>query len=234
MLDNFFNIGNKYKNLPLSFKLATPAYYRLSLQDLLLDIKKIIYLDGDTLIFEDLKELIELDMKGNVIMGLLDSIPTAIQSLGYTNDTVICSGVLLIDLDGLRKYGYSKKIEDFISKNRNKLIQHDQTIINVVMQDRIAPIPPKYGMWEAWKNEKEVKKRAKIIVEPIDEIELCAPEGAEHIAESIYSLKLYAQERSKIIAESIDSLELCAQERAENLFEPIDEIELASQERSKI
>ena len=118
----FFNIGNKYKNLPLSFKLATPAYYRLSLQDLLLDIKKIIYLDGDTLIFEDLKELIELDMKANVIMGFLDSIPTAIQSLGYTNATVICSGVLLIDLDGLRKYGYSKKIEDFISKNRNKLI----------------------------------------------------------------------------------------------------------------
>ena len=154
----FFNMGNKYKNLTLSFKLATPAYYRLSLPDLLSDTKKIIYLDGDTLIFEDLKELIELDMKGNVILGFLDSIPTAIKSFGYINATVICSGVLLMDLDGLRKYEYSKKIEDFISKNKNRLIQHDQTIINVVMQDRIAPIPPKFGMWEAWKNEKEVKK----------------------------------------------------------------------------
>ena len=26
------------------------------------------------------------------------------------------------------------------------------------MQKRIAPIPPKYGVWEAWKNEKETKK----------------------------------------------------------------------------
>ena len=27
------------------------------------------------------------------------------------------------------------------------IIQHDQTIINVVLQGRISPIPPKYGIW---------------------------------------------------------------------------------------
>ena len=56
----FFNMGNKYNNLQLSPKLATPAYYRLSLHDILPDVKRVIYLDGDTLVFEDLKELILL------------------------------------------------------------------------------------------------------------------------------------------------------------------------------
>ena len=151
-------MGNRYQGLQLSFKLNTPAYYRLSLQDILPEVERIIYLDGDTLVFEDLKELIELDMKGNVIMGFLDSLPDSIKSFGFENATVICSGVLLIDLDGLRKNDYSKKIEDFISQYKENLTQHDQTIINVVMQERIAPIPPKFGVWEAWKNKKETKK----------------------------------------------------------------------------
>ena len=154
----FFDMGNKYKGLQLSFKLKTPAYYRLSLQDILPKVERIIYLDGDTLVFEDLKDLFELDMKGNVILGFLDSIPDAIKAFGFKNATVICSGVLLIDLNGLRKYNYSKKIADFISHYKKNLTQHDQTIINVVMQERIGPIPPKFGVWEAWKNKIETKK----------------------------------------------------------------------------
>ena len=53
----------------------------------------------------------------------------------------------MLDLKSLRENNYSKKIEDFISKNKNRLIQEDQTIINVVMQDKLGPIPPKYGIW---------------------------------------------------------------------------------------
>ena len=145
----FLNMENKYKGLKLNFRISTPAYYRLSLQDILPDVKRIIWMDGDTLVFEDLTELIELDMKGAVVMGFLDSEPDAIKSFGFKNATVLCSGVLLLDLEFLRKYDYSKKIEEFIKKNKGKLNQQDQTIINVVMQDRIAPLPPKYGMW-AW------------------------------------------------------------------------------------
>lgn len=157
----FCNMGNKYNGLQLSFKLATPAYYRLSLQDILLDVKRIIYLDGDTLVFQDLKDLIGLDMKESVIMGFLDSMPDSIESFGFKNATVICSGVLLMDLDGLRKNNYTKKIEDFIFKYKDNLTQHDQTIINVVMQDKISPIPAKYGIWEAWKYKSELKKYLK-------------------------------------------------------------------------
>ena len=72
-------------------------------------------------------------------MGFLDSIPDAIKSFGFEQPTVLCAGVLLIDLDSLRKYGYSKIINDFINNNRDKLVQQDQTIINVVFQDKIAP-----------------------------------------------------------------------------------------------
>lgn len=129
----YLNMGNQYSDLNINFKIKTPAYYRLSLPNLLLHEERIIWLDGDTLIFEDLKELIEFDMKGNLIMGFLDDRPDAIKSFGLENATVICSGVLLMDLVGLRKYGFSNKTRDFISRNKYNLTQHDQTIINVVL-----------------------------------------------------------------------------------------------------
>ena len=153
----YLNMGNKYKNLRLNFRITTPTYYRLSLQDLLPDVNRIIWLDGDTFMFGDLKELIELDMKGAVVMGFLDIQPNSIASFGFKEPTVVCGGVLLMDLDGLRRYGYSKKIEDFIAKNKNKIKQQDQTVLNVVMQDRIAPLPPRYGIW-AWADKDGAKR----------------------------------------------------------------------------
>ena len=153
----YLNMGNKYQGLSLNFRITTPTYYRLSLQDLLPNVDRIIWLDGDTFMFGDLKELIELDMKGAVVMGFLDIQPNSIASFGFKEATVVCGGVLLMDLDGLRRYGYSKKIEDFIAKNKNKLKQQDQTVLNVVMQDRLAPLPPQYGIW-AFKDMPEAKR----------------------------------------------------------------------------
>ena len=69
----FINMGDKYKNLKTNITIATPAYYRLELHNLLPNIKRIIWMDGDTIVFKDLTELIKLDMKGNYIMGFLDS-----------------------------------------------------------------------------------------------------------------------------------------------------------------
>jgi len=143
----FINMGDKFKNLKSNKIITTPTYYRLELHNLLPNIKRIIWMDGDTLVFEDLTELFNLNMKGNYIMGFLDSIPEAIDKFNIKNSTVICNGVLLLDLDGLRKNNITEKFNNFIIKNINKINQHDQTIINVVCQDKIGVLPPKYGMW---------------------------------------------------------------------------------------
>ena len=140
-------MSNKYKNETLNNRLKTPCYYRLELHNLLPDINKIIYMDGNTGIFEDLTELINIDMKGNYILGFLDSLPNAIEKFGIPNATVLCSGVLLMDLDALRKNNMTEKFNKFIAEQRGNINQQDQTIINVVCQDKISTLPPKYGIW---------------------------------------------------------------------------------------
>ena len=153
----FIEMDNKYKNVDSNLRITTPAYYKLELQNALPDINKIIWMDGDTAVFEDLTELINLNIEGNYIMGFLDSLPNAIEKFGVNNSTVICSGVLLIDLDALRKNDISEKYNDFIKKNIGNINQHDQTVINVVCQGKIIPLPPKYGMW-SFEDENEALK----------------------------------------------------------------------------
>ena len=143
----FIDMGDKFKDEKTNQKITTPAYYRLELHNLLPDVKRIVWMDGDTAVFEDLTELITLDMKGNYIMGFLDSIPEAIERFNIQNATVLCSGVLLMDLEALRKNNMTEKFRKFMIEEKEKINQHDQTVINVVCQGKIAPLPPKYGIW---------------------------------------------------------------------------------------
>ena len=63
--DRFFNANTK--RYPIT------TYYRLLLAELIEDVNRIIYLDGDTIVFTDLSEMINLEMKNNIILGFVDS-----------------------------------------------------------------------------------------------------------------------------------------------------------------
>ena len=153
----FISMGNKFKDEKTDKRIKTPSYYRLELPALLPNVSRIIWMDGDTAVFEDLTPLMKLDMKGNYFMGFLDSLPDAIDKFGIVNATVLCAGVLLIDLDALRENNLMEKFKKFMIEKKDEINQHDQTIINVVCQGKIAPLPPKYGVW-CFEHKKYAKK----------------------------------------------------------------------------
>ena len=141
---NFIEMGNMFKEQKI---LPTSTYYRLALHDKLPNIKKIIYLDGDTMIFEDLTELINLNMQGYYILGFLDSLVKDMEKYGIKNATVLCAGVLLMDLEGLRKFNTTGKFKQFMESHNNQIGKADQDLINAILQGHLFSLPPKYGMW---------------------------------------------------------------------------------------
>ena len=63
---NLINMENKYEDLPFKKnKTMASAYYRLDIHNVLSRFIRAIWLDGDTLVFEDLTNLINIDMKSN-------------------------------------------------------------------------------------------------------------------------------------------------------------------------
>ena len=147
---NLIDMQNSYESANVAghirTPLTTPAYYRLSLSSLLPEVDKIIWVDGDTLIFEDLTNLINISMDGLYYKGFLDY-PYPMESFNFKGDHYICSGVMLINLKKLREDNMEPKIETFIKENNDKLVQHDQTVINVLFQDNIGALPIKYGIF---------------------------------------------------------------------------------------
>ena len=139
------------------------TYYRLLLAKLIPNLDRIIYLDGDTLVFTDLTEMINLEMNNNVILGFVDHSYKKAEKFGIKTYKYITCGVLLIivnaefNLKKIREENISQKFFDFIEKNKNNLAQEDQTVINIVLHGRIDLLPPKFGIWDFLNKEKVLK-----------------------------------------------------------------------------
>lgn len=145
---NLINMEDKYKNARQGH-VTTPTYYRLSLSDLLPNEDKVLWLDGDTIIFKDLTEMYNLDMEGYCYKGFLDYSfhYNELETFGIRERNYICAGVMVLNLKELRRNDAVSKFEDFIEKNNEKLSFHDQTTINVVFHDKIGVLPAKYGLF---------------------------------------------------------------------------------------
>lgn len=140
----FYNMGNafiKFKNQ----KYSQVAYYRL-ISPIFIPLKRIIYLDSDVLIFKDLYELYNISFKNNYVLGFLDIISGGIDYLGLSSEKYINDGVILLNLEKIRK---DKKHYEllYMAKNHLKLKHQDQTVINFILYPQIGLLPYKYGIF---------------------------------------------------------------------------------------
>ncbi|MCQ2817528.1 MAG: hypothetical protein MJ252_09720 [archaeon] len=139
------NMGRAFSKAYISGKVKTPTYYRLMAPSLFPNISKMIYLDGDTLIFEDLTPMYEIDMKGLYFRGLLDN-NREIEYYGIKPEVYICAGVILMNLDLLREDKVEEKFLKFI--NEHQIIRfHDQTVLNYISMGKLDSLPARYGLY---------------------------------------------------------------------------------------
>ena len=146
----FYNVGNNFKGWISGRKRITQAaFYRLIIAELIPNLNKIIYLDGDTLIYNDLREMYNLKMNNLFFRGIHE-IPPYYHAKKYklNKSKYICDGIMLMNLKLIRKEKVFKKSKEFyINQFNNKIIYPDQDIINYLFMNKIGFLPPKYGIW---------------------------------------------------------------------------------------
>ena len=123
---------------------ATPAaLLKFSLGELLPDLDKVLYLDGDILIRGDLAEFLDVDLGDNLLAAAPDtgvlSFPRPIHSevAAYFN-----SGVMLLNLAKMRAEGYAEKLAAAKKDDTDHALM-DQDVFNRVCDGRIALLPPR-------------------------------------------------------------------------------------------
>ena len=142
----YYNMGDDFKGAITGTHISTAAYYRIALPSLLPYVDKIIYTDTDVLNFCDLSEMYSLEFKDKMyFMGTLDQIGllNELKSLGIITKKYMNSGILLMNLKGMRKDGIEQKIRKYIFSHY--LDHHDQTAINGACYENYEILSFKYA-----------------------------------------------------------------------------------------
>lgn len=124
-------------------------YARIFLTDIFDEsVKRVLYLDCDTLIVDSIYELWNIDLKGNTIAALKDAFSKYYRKNVdlEPNDIMFNSGVMLINLDKWRNDRVEDKLASFIKKKNGKVQQGDQGALNAVLSKNTRVLETKFNM----------------------------------------------------------------------------------------
>ncbi len=135
--------------------LSKECYLRLIAPEILPShIKRLVYLDCDLVVVDDIRPLWELDLAENLVAAAPDfprlpefMSPEHRECVGIPQDaTYVNSGVLVIDVEKWRSEGLAKKFADYVELKGSKLRFHDQDAINAVLSGRIHLLDPRWNL----------------------------------------------------------------------------------------
>lgn len=132
-----------FKDAPTCKRISKETYYRIFATEYLpKELDRILYIDPDTLIIGPLNEFYNVTM-GNAVIAAAKHFDGFVDewnkfrlnikhSVQYVN-----AGIMLINLDNMRKVFDAKKIFDYIRINKPILFLADQDVINVIYDGQI-------------------------------------------------------------------------------------------------
>lgn len=129
-----------FANCPTDFHLSIETYFRFMTQEVLPEsVDRVLWLDADIIINKCLKEFYYQDFDDKAIVVCRTSNNKAEEFLkklelnpkvGYFN-----AGVILFDLDNIRKKITTQTFFDCLEENREKIAWLDQDVLNIVFAD---------------------------------------------------------------------------------------------------
>ncbi len=146
----------RLENAPTSSRYPREIYYRIfAAKYLPQNLDRIIYLDPDLIVNKPLRELYAMDMRDYYFAAASHTGPVLRKFNEMRLDMeeespYINSGVMLMNLDLLRKEQCYEDVFDFIEKKKMLLLLPDQDIISSLYGSRIYALDPfRYNMTEA-------------------------------------------------------------------------------------
>lgn len=115
------------------------AFYRIFIPELLGPrVKRALYLDSDLIVRKDITRLWRLPLRGFLAAAARDpSAPRMTRRLGLPKGKYFNSGVLLINMEGWRKFGVRERVIRHVQKNRSRIRFPDQDGLNAVLKGRV-------------------------------------------------------------------------------------------------
>ena len=144
---NYYQIPNNIFNNVRKWKKTYTVYFKLLIPLIFPDFERVIYLDSDTLIFKDLSEMFNLPFNNNYILGYPFHTPWMVTINHKHPKIYINAGVLLININKIRRDNKDFELIDFTRKYSKRLFFLEQDGINFVYYKKMGLLPLKYGVY---------------------------------------------------------------------------------------
>lgn len=150
--------------------ISKEAYFRLLSPYVCDEYDKLLYMDCDLIINEDISELYDLDIGDYYAAAVRDTVGIGIYNANignrhaYYDDELefgdytdyFNSGVMLLNLKRLREWGDRQKYIDFMTSRDWQF--HDQDILNIICRGNVMYLSPKWNCVAEWKYDKYLPK----------------------------------------------------------------------------
>lgn len=111
-------------------------------------VEKVLYLDCDTLITDDISELENFDMSDCFVAGVKDCVSKYYKrNIGVDAEaSYINAGVLLLNIKKMRDINIGHEIEKFLEQYSKKMFYADQDVLNGIFKGKFGILNPRYDV----------------------------------------------------------------------------------------
>lgn len=148
--------------LPVVEMFGRAMWYRIFLPELLPDVAELLYLDVDTIVVDRLEPLWQLDLSGcylaavtNVLMEHHLQHPG---ELGLESSRYFNSGVLMLNLELMRRDGFSGNVLALVAGEERELSWPDQDALNLAASSKRLPLHPRWNCMNSFRTSPRVAR----------------------------------------------------------------------------
>src|SRR5690606_6393201 len=145
---SFVNLEDSLNDIYINERYTVAASYRLLLPELLPELEKVIYIDCDVLVRNNLAKVYsEIELGNNYLAGVfeatLDFQLPHMEAIGCKPGSYINSGFLVMNLELLRRDNMTSK---FIEASKEHCWEFpDQDVLNKLCRERVLGLSPYYN-----------------------------------------------------------------------------------------
>lgn len=128
---------------------SVSQYLRIFFQHAVDDsVHRILYLDCDTLVVDDLQALYDKDLSGNIAGAVKDAVSSVHKMrVGYTpGESMFNSGMMLINVDLWRSRHIERRLADILFMTGGRIPYADQGALNIVLRGSVKFLHPRYNV----------------------------------------------------------------------------------------
>ena len=142
---NIIDLGDKYQDMPNDQRWSNLMFFKMDIPFVLSEYDRVLYLDGDMIVNNDISELFELDFEDNYAAVTPDITQVLQPEILPELDNYFNAGTILFNCKKIREdFSLDYFIQSYLN-NRDRFLSLEQDVFNYNFNKKLLHLPINYN-----------------------------------------------------------------------------------------